>query len=236
MFARCCGASERSDLPYVCISGEDTAHRTLSLFSSRLACKWNNRTCKLFLHYEHGFTLYNDPTDSVTNGGLATSSANVRLLWQQPFEKLRSSADDNEHLLTLDFHGEEGVVVGIPHPPTRPLQGSRRSRNWILLRHRNRLSSIYMHFYRRKRLVLVSPDKIDFLPRTSHLVIRKPKKASCDHYALFCCRTVARSSSSSFLHTLPYARSPPYCNPFRVSDTRGFLRSFFNYYYYYYYY
>jgi hypothetical protein len=75
------------------------------------ACKWNNRTCKLFLHYEHGFTLYSDPTDSVTSGGNATSTGNVRLLWQQPFEKLRSSADDNEHLLTLDFHGEEGVVV-----------------------------------------------------------------------------------------------------------------------------
>ncbi|CAF0720435.1 unnamed protein product [Adineta steineri] len=73
-------------------------------------CKWNNRTCKLFLHYEHGFTLYSDPTDSVTNGGNTTNTGNVRLLWQQPFEKLRSSADDNEHLLTLDFHGEEGVV------------------------------------------------------------------------------------------------------------------------------
>lgn len=76
-----------------------------------LACRWNNRTCKLFLHYEHGFTLYSDPTDSVTSGGNAASTGNVRLLWQQPFEKLRSSADDNERLLTLDFHGEEGVVV-----------------------------------------------------------------------------------------------------------------------------
>ncbi|CAF1278201.1 unnamed protein product [Rotaria magnacalcarata] len=73
-------------------------------------CKWNNRTCKLFLNYEHGFTLYSDPTDSVTSVGNAASTGNVRLLWQQPFEKLRSSADDSEHLLTLDFHGEEGVV------------------------------------------------------------------------------------------------------------------------------
>lgn len=73
-------------------------------------CKWNNRPCKLFLHYEHGFTLYNDPTDSVVNGESSLPNGTVRLLWQQPFEKLRSSADDNEHLLTLDFHGEEGVV------------------------------------------------------------------------------------------------------------------------------
>jgi len=76
-----------------------------------VACKWNNRPCKLFLHYEHGFTLYNDPTDSVLNGESSIPNGTVRLLWQQPFEKLRSSADDNEHLLTLDFHGEEGVVV-----------------------------------------------------------------------------------------------------------------------------
>lgn len=81
------------------------------LYCIILACKWNNRTCKLFLHYEHGFTLYSDPTDSVTSAGNPISSGNVRLLWQQPFEKLRSSGDDNEHLLTLDFHGEEGVVV-----------------------------------------------------------------------------------------------------------------------------
>ena len=91
-----------------CLSSVDgSVHISLS----SLACRWNNRPCKLFLHYEHGFTLYSDPTDSVTSGGNATSTGNVRLLWQQPFEKLRSSADDNEHLLTLDFHGEEGVVV-----------------------------------------------------------------------------------------------------------------------------
>ncbi len=64
-----------------------------------LACKWNNRRCKLYVHYEHGFTLYSE----ADNGS--------RLLWQEPFEKLRSSSDDNDHLLRLDFHGEEGVVV-----------------------------------------------------------------------------------------------------------------------------
>ncbi len=92
---------------FVCLKFE-SFHKIHFIFS---ACKWNNRTCKLFLHYEHGFTLYSDPTDSVTSGGNTASTGNVRLLWQQPFEKLRSSADDNEHLLTLDFHGEEGVVV-----------------------------------------------------------------------------------------------------------------------------
>jgi len=67
-----------------------------------LACKWNNRLCKLYLHYENGFALYEEGD----NG-----SAYVRLLWREPFEKLRSSSDDNDHLLMLDFHGEEGVMV-----------------------------------------------------------------------------------------------------------------------------
>jgi len=68
------------------------------------ACKWNNRVCKLCLHFEYGFTLYTESDYNTTN---------VRVLWQEPFEKLRSSSDDNDHLLTLDFHGEEGVMVKI---------------------------------------------------------------------------------------------------------------------------
>ncbi|CAF3374853.1 unnamed protein product [Rotaria sp. Silwood1] len=64
-------------------------------------CKWNNRTCKLYLHYEDGFTVCSDSENGC---------AQVRLLWQEPFEKLRSSSDDNDHLLMLDFHGEEGVM------------------------------------------------------------------------------------------------------------------------------
>ncbi|CAF1093059.1 unnamed protein product [Didymodactylos carnosus] len=72
-------------------------------------CKCNNRPCKLFLHYENGFTLYSETVvEEQTNKSTTSGGGNLRLLWQQPFEKLRSSADDNEHLLTLDFHGEEG--------------------------------------------------------------------------------------------------------------------------------
>jgi len=64
-------------------------------------CQWNKRLCKLSLHYEHGFALYSEseyPTGP------------SRLIWQEPFEKLYVSSDDNDHLLRLDFHGEEGVV------------------------------------------------------------------------------------------------------------------------------
>lgn len=155
MFAGCSHSNKRSGLSYVFVTFA-RLNKHLFFFSLHLtsACKWNNRTCKLFLHYEHGFTLYSDPTDSVFNGGTPTAATgNVRLLWQQPFEKLRSSADDNEHLLTLDFHGEEGVVV------RRPIDQSIEEifafpsfRNWISVHLPNRLSSIYTHFYQLKLL------------------------------------------------------------------------------------
>ena len=74
----------------------------MNLKSPLLACKWNDRLCKLALHFDYGFTLY---TESDYN------NSNIRILWQEPFEKLRSSSDDNDHLLMLDFHGEEGAMV-----------------------------------------------------------------------------------------------------------------------------
>lgn len=54
------------------------------------------------MHYDDGFALYADAD---------ISSVQPRLLWKESFEKLRSSSDDNQHLLSLDFHGEEGVMV-----------------------------------------------------------------------------------------------------------------------------
>lgn len=66
------------------------------------ACKWNNRPCRLSIHYEYGFSLFTESTNDHDH---------VRLIWQEPFEKLRSSSDDNNRLLTLDFRGEEGVMV-----------------------------------------------------------------------------------------------------------------------------
>lgn len=79
--------------------------QTKSLFKESLffsACQWNKRSCKLCLHYEDGFALYAQGE----NG-----EGPARLLWQESFEKLSSSSDDNHRLLTLDFHGEEGLVV-----------------------------------------------------------------------------------------------------------------------------
>jgi len=36
---------------------------------------------------------------------------NNALLWQQGFDKLRRSADNNQNLLWLDFENDEGEIV-----------------------------------------------------------------------------------------------------------------------------
>ncbi len=48
------------------------------------------------LHYENGFKLY-DVNQNV-------------LLWQQSFDKLRRSADNNKSSLFLDFENDEGEI------------------------------------------------------------------------------------------------------------------------------
>lgn len=61
------------------------------------SCLWNNRECKLHLHYEYGLKLYD-------------SNQNNTLLWQQSFDKLKRSADNNQNLLWLDFENDEGEM------------------------------------------------------------------------------------------------------------------------------
>ena len=103
MYTKCCSPYQGSYFSYVKKS-KNQFFVFLNVFVSYelyvlIACKWNNRTCKLYLNYENGLTLYND------------SDTGVHLLWHEPFEKIRSSLDDNDHLLMLDFHGEESVMV-----------------------------------------------------------------------------------------------------------------------------
>jgi hypothetical protein len=59
---------------------------------------FHNRECKLNLHYEYGFKLFD-------------VNQNNALLWQQGFDKLRRSADNNQNLLWLDFENDEGEIV-----------------------------------------------------------------------------------------------------------------------------
>lgn len=70
-------------------------------------CTWHNRECKLNLHYEYGFKLYD-------------LNQNNALLWQQGFDKLRRSADNNQSLLWLDFENDEGEIELDLHSSPKP--------------------------------------------------------------------------------------------------------------------
>lgn len=61
--------------------------------------QWQGQKCSLVIHYENGFTLL-DTSDN-------SNSSKSNILWNQPFEKLRMSADDGGRLVWLDF-GEDG--------------------------------------------------------------------------------------------------------------------------------
>ncbi|KAB7507799.1 Beta-1-syntrophin [Armadillidium nasatum] len=54
-------------------------------------CEWRGMESKLLLHHEEGFYLY--AASSTANNGLG------RLLWSQPFHKLKMSSDDGSRLL-----------------------------------------------------------------------------------------------------------------------------------------
>ena len=61
--------------------------------------QWQGQKCNLVIHYENGFTLLDISDDN------DLSKPNIH--WNQPFEKLRMSADDGSRLVWLDF-GECG--------------------------------------------------------------------------------------------------------------------------------
>jgi len=78
-------------------------------------CCWHNRECRLNLHYENGLTLYEIASGS--NERICDYQFNTvphigyqQILWQQSFDKLKKSADDNHHLLWLYFYNDEGEI------------------------------------------------------------------------------------------------------------------------------
>ena len=72
--------------------------KKIYLFSK--ACFWNNRECRLIIDCDNGLALYEVSSDN-----------SLIQLWQETFDKLRRSADNNQRLLWLDFHNEEGEIV-----------------------------------------------------------------------------------------------------------------------------
>lgn len=58
--------------------------------------------CQLKIHYEDGFTLTELPK---------SEGETPKVFWQYPYTQLRTSADDGNHLLWLDFGTEDGEKV-----------------------------------------------------------------------------------------------------------------------------
>ncbi|OWA53582.1 Beta-1-syntrophin [Hypsibius exemplaris] len=70
------------------------------------SCSWQGHDAKLTLHFEEGFAL------------MTGSSSRRDVFWQQPFEKLRSTADDAKRLLYLEFvDSTEPYVIDLKMSP-----------------------------------------------------------------------------------------------------------------------
>jgi hypothetical protein len=70
-------------------------------------CSWKGEACQLKVHYEEGFTLTELPSKSGTEG----DGKSPRVLWHYGYTQLRTSADDGNRLLWLDFGAEDGEKV-----------------------------------------------------------------------------------------------------------------------------
>lgn len=65
-------------------------------------CHLKGRQCQLVVHLERGFTLL--------EGGLGPPA---KVIWSYQFDKLKSSADDGNRMLFLDFVGCDGEIVSL---------------------------------------------------------------------------------------------------------------------------
>ncbi|XP_039285379.1 beta-1-syntrophin [Nilaparvata lugens] len=79
-------------------------HNSVQL-QQQLACRcsWKGQPCQLVLNYEDGFTLY-----EAAPSGMSRNES--KKLWSFPFERLKTSADDGQRLLWLDFGGDESDI------------------------------------------------------------------------------------------------------------------------------
>ncbi|XP_078410914.1 alpha-1-syntrophin [Cetorhinus maximus] len=79
----------------------DGCHNAAELIQEVVtACTWSGQDCKLAVHLDKGFTIYQDTPEI----------GKPKILLSQPFEKLRMSSDDGVKVLYLDFGGPEGEI------------------------------------------------------------------------------------------------------------------------------
>ncbi|CAH8590878.1 unnamed protein product [Schistosoma turkestanicum] len=84
-----------------------------------ITCRWQNYDCRLTLHYDTGLKLISCqfPTEShsMSHGNMTSG----HVIWQYPYERLRSTADDGKTILWIDF-GPDGEyeldLLGCPKP------------------------------------------------------------------------------------------------------------------------
>ena len=72
------------------------------IFFKNLDCHWNGLSIKLAIHYDQGFFLIEN-----ANGH---DESNETVLRHYPFDKLKSSSDDGQQVLYLEFVGENQVI------------------------------------------------------------------------------------------------------------------------------
>ncbi|VDP14602.1 unnamed protein product [Soboliphyme baturini] len=77
-------------------------------------CLCKDLECRVILHYEDGITLI---SNSPSGLGSRTSS---QIIWQQPYENIRSTGDDGHVFVWIDFGGDVGEqeldLLGSPKP------------------------------------------------------------------------------------------------------------------------
>lgn len=74
----------------------------MCVFLRSIECSWKGESCQLKVHYEDGFKLTELPK---------SDGDKPRVLWQSNYTQLRTSADDGNRLLWLDFGAEDGEKV-----------------------------------------------------------------------------------------------------------------------------
>ncbi|CAH8621011.1 unnamed protein product [Heterobilharzia americana] len=89
-----------------------------------ITCRWQNYDCHLTLHYDTGLKLIcrQLPVESLHPTSQPSTYGNMiseHVIWQYPYEKLRSTADDGKTILWIDF-GPDGEyeldMLGCPKP------------------------------------------------------------------------------------------------------------------------
>ncbi|KAA3676272.1 uncharacterized protein DEA37_0001202 [Paragonimus westermani] len=108
--------STLDDLDIWCAAVMDGAHSAVAAAREVvITCRWQQQDCRLTLHYDSGIAL----TTRQTCNEYGSSSGIGHVVWQFPYEKLRSTADDGRNLLWIDF-GTDGEyeldMLGCPKP------------------------------------------------------------------------------------------------------------------------